>query len=365
MVLAIACGRSPSPAIIVTSTVSPLAVEVRGLPASDLAALARASLRMQEWQQILRVSVQGASLPMAGRYSVDDDVIRYRPMYGFDAAQNYDVRFDATKIPGAHSAEAWRRKRLTEVIAFAGRDRTPSTVVTAVYPSASGLPENMLRFYIEFSAPMGRAPALEYVRLIDEDGNHVVDPFLPVEAQFWTPDRTRFTLFFDPGRVKRGIKPNRDLGRALVPGRRYTLVVAERWMDGRGRPLKSGYRHEFTVTPAIEKPLDQSGWTVAAPAAATRDPLVVTFPWALDHGLLHRALGVRRAATEVAGEIAIDAAETRWTFTPRDPWTAGGYSLIALTLLEDPAGNRLGRAFEVMQPVRTARDSIEIPFIVK
>ena len=45
------------------------------------------------------------------------------------------------------------------------------------------------------------------------------------------------------------------------------------------------------------------------------------------------------------------ALETRWRFTPRVAWVAGDYALVALTLLEDPAGNRLGRAFEVMESV--------------
>ena len=55
----------------------------------------------------------------------------------------------------------------------------------------------------------------------------------------------------------------------------------------------------------------------------------------------------------VAGESAIEAGETRWLFTPRDPWTAGDYDLVALAFLEDLAGNRIGRAFEVDNFERT------------
>ena len=363
--ISLACSSTPSPSITVDRSVTPPVIEVRGLPSRDITAISRASPGVEDWQQILRVSVEGAALPIAGRYSAGDGVIRFRPMYALDSPQNYTVRFDPAKIPGADASDAWRAEPLTELVTFARRARAPSTVVKAVYPSGAELPENMLRFYIEFSAPMGRAAALEHVRLIDADGNHVVDPFLPVEAEFWTPDRTRFTLFFDPGRVKRGIKPNRDLGRALVPGKRYALVIGERWTDGRGQPLKSEYRHEFLVSRAIERPLDQAAWRIDPPKHGTREALVVTFPWALDHGLLRRALGVRRGGTDVPGDVAVDAGETRWTFTPRDPWATDNYGLVALTLLEDPAGNRLGRAFEVMQPMRDERDSIEVPFTVQ
>jgi hypothetical protein len=39
--------------------------------------------------------------------------------------------------------------------------------------------------------------------------------------------------------------------------------------------------------------------------------------------------------------------ETRWRFTPKAPWKAGTYHLVAETTLEDLAGNNLERPFEV------------------
>jgi hypothetical protein len=365
LALLVACGGPPTPSIHVDRSQRPTALEVRGLPRRDITALRGAALSTEQWQQILRVSLRGAPMPIAGKYVAESGVIRFTPMFDFDNWRSFEVTLDATKIPGADQSEPWRASRVTQVVAFEGAGVGRATFVRRVYPSGPELPENTLRFYLEFSAPMGRASALDHVRLIEENGDHVIDPFLPVEAEFWTPDRTRFTLFFDPGRVKRGIKPNRDLGRALVRGRRYALVIGERWPDGRGQPLKSSHRHEFTVVPAIEKPLDQRDWKLELPKASTRDPLVVTFPWPLDYALLQRALGVLKGPVELPGEIAIEDGERKWTFTPRDPWTAGDYSLLALTLLEDPAGNRLGRAFEVMAPQTDSRPSVEVPFAVK
>jgi hypothetical protein len=361
----LACGGPPSPSIQVDRSQRPTVIEVRGLPRRDIGALRRATLTMEQWQQILRVNLRGAPMPITGKYTVERGMIRFTPMFDFDNWRSFEVTFDAAQIPGADPSEPWRTNTVTKMIAFEGMGLGRATYVKHVYPSAAELPENMLRFYIEFSAPMGRASALDHIRLIAENGDHVMDPFLSVEAEFWTPDRTRFTLFFDPGRVKRGIKPNRDLGRALVRGKHYALVIGERWPDGRSQPLKSTYRHEFSVIPALEKPLDQRDWKIQAPKPSTRDPLVVTFPWPLDYGLLQRALGVRRGGAEVPGEIAIDDGEKRWTFTPRDPWATDSYTLIALTLLEDPAGNRLGRAFEVMEPSTDERDFIELSFLIK
>ncbi len=289
--------------------------------------------------------------------------MRFTPMYGFDKGRRFVVLFNPSLIPGA-SGE-WR-KPLEYTFSVAAAPVARSTTVARVYPSAATLPENMLRFYIDFSAPMGRGSAIEHIRLVDQDGKDVVDPFLPVEADFWDAERTRFTLFFDPGRVKRGIKPNRDMGRALVAGRRYSLVIDERWPDARGQLLREGHRHTFMAGPAVERGLDTAAWKIAAPKAGTRDALVVTFPWALDYGLLQRALSVhsRTTGSHVVGEIAVAGHETEWLLTPRDAWTAGDYSLRVLTLLEDPAGNRIGRAFEVMRPV-DERDRVEIGFSVR
>ena len=362
---AAACSRTPSPAISLVGQPNPTAIEVRGLPARDVEALGSVKWTPDLWRHVLRVEVSGAGQPIAGEYSAKDGVVRFTPMYGFDKGRTFVARFDARKIPAADIGEPWRQQPIERRFAVAGADATRSTIVRQVYPSGSTLPENMLRFYIEFSAPMGRGSALEHIRLVDETGKEVVEPFLPVEAELWSPDRTRFTLFFDPGRVKRGIKPNRDMGRALVPGRKYALVIDEHWRDGREQPLKAAYRHEFTVGPAIEKPLHQAEWRITPPRPGTRDPLIVTFPWALDHALMQRSLGVTHGPADVSGQGMVSDSEMRWSFTPSDPWTAGEYSVVALTLLEDPAGNRLGRAFEVTAPATDSQPSVWIPFQVK
>jgi hypothetical protein len=57
--------------------------------------------------------------------------------------------------------------------------------------------------------------------------------------------------------------------------------------------------------------------------------------------------GATSALPIVDGDIALQAHDTRWVFTPTAPWTAGEYNLVALSFLEDPQGNRVGRAFEV------------------
>jgi hypothetical protein len=177
-------------------------------------------------------------------------------------------------------------------------------------------------------------------------------------------------VFFDPGRQKRGIAPIADMGRSLTAGKSYTLVIDAEWRDGDGLPLTQPYRRSFRVGPPDERPLDPRSWTIAAPAAGTSAPLTVTFPEPLDHGLLLRALGVLTPRGKpLEGVVVVGANERTWAFTPAEPWQAGPHNLVAFAMLEDLAGNRIGRAFEVDQFDRTDESSEPektlIPFSIK
>jgi hypothetical protein len=219
----------------------------------------------------------------------------------------------------------------------------------AVYPSGEIWPENMLRFYVHFSAPMSRTSGVKFIHLVDEGGREEQDAILAAYADLWNDDATRLTVFFDPGRVKRGVGPNLDLGRAIIKGHRYAIVIDADWPDAQGQPLAEAFRREFTAGPAAHDGLSLADWHLTPPAAASPRPLAVVFPAPLDHALLGRAMGVKTTdGREVPGRIATGAHETAWTFTPDEPWVAGPYQLVVLTLLEDPAGNRVGQPFEIL-----------------
>jgi hypothetical protein len=75
---------------------------------------------------------------------------------------------------------------------------------------------------------------------------------------------------------------------------------------------------------------------------------VVLLDEPLDWGMLQRVLVVRDPeGNNLAGEVATDLQETRWSFVPARHWAAGGYKLEIDTALEDLAGNSLERPFEV------------------
>jgi hypothetical protein len=238
----------------------------------------------------------------------------------------------------------------------------------AVFPDADDVPENLLRIYIVFSAPMSLGSASGHVQLFDEHERVVEDPFLPLDVDLWNDNRTRYTVLFDPGRVKRGILPNEEMGRALAAGRRYTLVVDDGWRDAAGQKLAAPFRRNFRARPPADYALDPQQWRIEAPLAETRDPLLVTFPASLDHELLQRALTVSLNGERVTGDVQTNVGETRWLFSPAAPWRAGEYQLHAASILEDVAGNRIGRPFEVEElaagRLRSEVRSAALPFVV-
>ena len=119
-----------------------------------------------------------------------------------------------------------------------------------VFPSAPELPSNTLKFYIHFSAPMSRGEASRHIHWLDKSGKPTGLPFL-IADELWDSEQQRLTLFFDPGRIKRGIDANEKFGPPIREGEEYTLVIdreflaevlprVRRYYDRRGekRPLE-------------------------------------------------------------------------------------------------------------------------------
>lgn len=292
------------------------------------------------------------SPPLLGSSEVQGDSLVFRPRFALQPGLGYRA---VLKTAAGEIVERFEIPKPAPV---------STTYVAQVYPSAAILPENQLKFYVHFSAPMSRGEAPRRIRLLDENGVAVELPFLELDEELWDPEWKRLTLLFDPGRVKRGLMPRQEVGGALVEGRRYSLVIDAAWPDAAGNPLREAFRKDFRVGPADRLPIDPKRWRVKAPKAGTRDPLVADFGEPLDRALLDRLLSV----PGVAGSIRVDREETRWQFTPRDSWKPGRYELRIGTALEDLAGNKVGRPFDIDVFERVKRritsDSVSLPFRV-
>jgi hypothetical protein len=347
--------------------------DVTGLDTVDLARLAKASLEPAQWTALFGVYVETgnpadrAGQPaVLGSYRIEEGMLRFEPRFPPGEGLRFRAVFDPTKLPGRGENKA---DPVVAEFAIPKPPRMVTTVVEQVYPTTAKLPENQLKFYLHFSAPMSRGQAYEHVRLLDAAGKPIEQPFLELGEELWDAQCKRFTLFIDPGRIKRGLKPREDLGPVLEPGKNYTLVVDAQWADAKGNPLKQEFRKSFRVTGAVEEAIDVKAWQLQPPAAGKAAPLSVAFPRPLDHAMLQRVFVVTDAdGKKVAGSVAVAEEETRWQFTPEQPWQAGTYNLVVDTTLEDLAGNNIARPFEVdvFHPVQreVKAKTVSLPFTI-
>lgn len=306
---------------------------------------------------------EGDVPPMLGSYTVESGTLTFRPRY--PAAPGVAVRA-VFRPPGGPPVEA--------VFGATAGDITPTTSVERVYPSASLLPDNQLKLYIQFSASMSRGEAWQRIHLLNEQGSAVELPFLEIDQELWDFAQRRLTVLFDPGRIKRGLVPREELGPVLIEGGQYTLVIDREWRDARGVALREGFRKQFRVGPADRVPPEPREWRLTTPAARTTDALVADIPEPMEWALLERLLQVSGPAGPVAGPVAgivtVERGETQWRFVPAQPWQPGEYQLIVNTALEDLAGNKIGRPFDVdldqfsQVTERVSSESVSLPFFV-
>jgi hypothetical protein len=279
---------------------------------------------------------------LGGRSEFHEGAIRFTPQFSFQPGMKYEAFFQwpARALP---STQLFSLK-----FAIPSPPPTPPTRVTAIYPSAATLPENQLRFYIHFSGAMTTGEAYQHVKLLKANGQEVKRAFLELGEELWDGTGQRLTLLFDPGRVKKGLKPREEFGPVLEPGESYRLVIDKSWKDANGQPLAADFEKEFTAGPAVEAAVDWKEWKIDAPPSGGREPLVIRFPRSLDHALLQRMIGVEGAAGKmIDGAITVTDEERRWQFIPAQPWPAGQLTLVVEKTLEDSAGNNLARPFEV------------------
>src|SRR5690348_8662108 len=102
--------------------------------------------------------------------------------------------------------------------------------------------------------------AYDHLHLLDSAGSEVKDAFLQLREELWSADHRRLTILFDPGRVKRGIRANLEMGAPLVAGRRYRLVIDSTWRDAQNTPLASSYTLEVFVGAADSVSPDPFRW---------------------------------------------------------------------------------------------------------
>jgi hypothetical protein len=305
-------------------------------------------------KSIFRVTVaqvpspEGDSLPdVSGRYLVFEDEVEFIPHFPFER----DVRYCASFDPRPVGVPLTPGSLTLEFLIPAERSASPITEVTHIFPSCDHLPENLLRFYVCFSNSMQRGRALEEISLLDSDGQPVADALYRPPVELWDRTMRHLTVLLDPGRLKRWVGPNAELGPPLKVGQEYTLEIGSGMTDLYGRTLRESFRKHFVAGDAVRKHISVEHWNILPPVTGTRQALVLIFTIPLDWALLLQTITIEWADRLVIdGRVAVDQCERRWSFTPTSPWIAGVYHIRVGPSLEDVCGNSITGAFD--RPLR-------------
>ena len=199
------------------------------------------------WSEALAVfaSDDPAAPAMLGAYAPDGDDVMFRPRF----APAPQVRLRAVFRPSdGPPVTTW----------FGGvpsPERAPSTRVVSLTPSIRLWPENLLRLYLTFSAPMRLGEAWPHIRMLDAAGSVMGGMFVEIDQELWDPQGRRLTVLFDPARIKRGLVDNINEGPPLVVGARCALEVGAAWRDAAGARLAEPFRREVTVGPPLRSAL--------------------------------------------------------------------------------------------------------------
>jgi hypothetical protein len=306
----------------------------------------------------LRVVVaEGTEKDIAGRPAVAGSIVEaadhaiFLPRFPFQPGTRYRV-----------TAGDWKHD-----FNLPKKDAGKPNAIKTIYPTAAELPENVLRFYIEFEQPMPRGDVYQYVQVLNEKRAKVDQPFLQLDDELWNEEQTRLTLLVDPGRIKKEVKPRLDLGPVFMEGGKYTLVVSGRWPTLGGGTLGNEVRRAIQVKPAINEAVDPKKWKLSPPV--DDGILQVQFDRPMDHAMLLRSLSVVDSVGQtVEGKTEPARDDLGWTFHPAKPWTPGNYSLRVETALEDVCGNRVGQPFEIdvlkPAPREVKAKYMDVPFRV-
>lgn len=293
------------------------------------------TLRFSEPETAMQVFVASSGVccegrvAVAGRVTRDRDVLTFTPAFGFVEGVDYVARIQAPGEP--HQLVPFRIR---------SERATADAIVTEVFPSGDVLPENVLRFYIHFAVPMAPHVAFDHITLRDGDG--VVDDaaFMRFKQELWNEDRTRLTVLIDPGRIKREVATNRDLGPALTAGETYHLTVEGGWPSADGTRQLSTFSKAFSVSAALRERPDVQRWAVSAPCVGTRDPIEVALDRPFDRHALATGLRVMTHDEQaIAGTLDVVDGEQGWRFVPDEPWAGRDLRVVVDPDVEDVAGN--------------------------
>lgn len=336
-------------------------VWVREIDPEVLYTFSRYFNSQKDWASVFPVSLQENlnGIVITGSYEVFRDAVSFTPRFPFVPKISYKAKFFADQL-AQNKNEVYLPPMNGSVLEIEFSIDAPektASIITAVYPSENVLPENLLKFHVCFSKSMSAGEAYHRIKLLDADGKEVPKPFLILDQELWDPDMKTLTVLFDPGRIKRGLRPNLEMKPAMQNKNRYSLVIEKGWKDIDGNPTATTFVKTFTCSAADRTSPDVSTFHVNTPLFET-SPLVIVLTEPLNYILLQEAIRIKDTnGNIIEGTVIPQNSETAIEFVPKNPWSKTHYTIQFNPLLEDLAGNNLNRLFDedLTSPTTTNR----------
>ena len=245
---------------------------------------AHSILIIQPMIEGLQVRLKGSQTPIAGKVSVVETGVRFEPSIPFTNGLDYEVIHESKVI-----------------FTFKPDPYLPPPKVVTIYPKSDVLPENFLKFYIEFDQSMGIGKVYDHIHLYSNN-QKIHNPFLKLQPELWDVTKRILTIWIDPGRIKTDLGPNVHHGPVLQKGLSYQLRIDTGIVSASGIPIKQGYTKEFIVNQPDKISPNIDNWTITTPSALSFDSLSINLHEKMDYSIINH-IQIHKRDTIINGKL--------------------------------------------------------------
>lgn len=287
-------------------------------------------IKSKDKNDSLSIRTINSATSIFGTWLNKDEYIIFKPLIPLVAGKQYLI---------------YRYNKNTDSFSIE-KKRQASPSVLAFYPSADSLPENLLKCYISFTHPMQEYNIYDFITVKDERGKTLKDIILPLKPALWNNDQTILTLWIDPGRVKRDLIRNKNLGIPFESGGNYSIEISSNWKGINGENLSANFKKQFYIKVRDERIPKTADWKITYPESETKQYLSIQFPESMDYRTTLEGITVFKDDIQITGKPSLKQMEKRWVFIPDSDWQKGQYLIKIDSNIEDNAGNNLIRPFD-------------------
>lgn len=311
-------------------------------------------LAFDDWTSFFTIKVKGGNNPVLGTYKIEENRILFIPRFLPDSKVIYSITFSSKSLFERIGTKPEYQYELSEEVRFEIPSVQPLGI--KLLPNSKTLPENILRVYLYFTSPMGFQNPYNYLQLKDSTDQIIEDAFVEIPEGLWNSDRTRLTLLFHPGRVKRKVGPNRKKGPVFRSGGTYQLVVKKDLRDANGNSLLEDWKIHFTITDPIRTKMSIDEWQMTT-SCQNNCYLELKTDRLIDSEMMQRFL---RIEDENAGAIPFEIKNEieQITIHSNQFKIGSSYQLIVNPRLEDLCGNTFLNAFDY--PIGQREDAVDL-----